>query len=174
MSASLWFVVPVVTSALDRYRGSGDTKLPGGARKVLYGIGASLPLLMVGVNPLVALLWAGLFALGSAPGWGFPYGVALGGEPNPEGPESWQKGVLKTNEWLALAFRGFMWIAPTWLLMPHLGLLTTLIYTVAMTVAMPAGAYLARDMQPFRTRWPNSEYIRGAIFGLISLLIILV
>jgi hypothetical protein len=172
---ALWFLIPPLCSWADRHRGDGKAKLPGAVRKLLYGLVAGIPLLILGVAPVVYAVWAVVFALASAPGWGYPYGIALGGEPNPAGPESWQfHDKLVDNEWLALTFRGFMWGGVSLLFIPYVGVAVALIYAVAMTVAMPAGAYLARDMKPFESRWPNSEYIRGVLYGLIICLTFLV
>ncbi|NIO09674.1 MAG: hypothetical protein GTO40_17390 [Deltaproteobacteria bacterium] len=101
-----------------------------------------------------------LWMLGEAPGWGHPMGCIIDGVCT--GPlEWWQWGALAEHPWASLSVRGAIWALPVTLLAPRYPGLLAL---YALTLIMPLAVVLAL---PTSDPWPVSEWIRGALLGLV-------
>ncbi len=165
-----------ICSFADRFRGSFDPKA---VAQIAYGLVALLLLTpMLGSYPLYAgALFVALFVAGSAPGYGQPIGnfLSFGATKNSDqwkgDFEWWQKGPLQENLLYALIARGALWgvaVLPAAIWFGP----SVLLVTVAMTIAFPLSAVIARkvwlaDKEKWdnKRRWNLMEYIRGGLFG---------
>lgn len=166
---------------LDRARGSSKyspiyiNALDG----FLYGIITSITLWGLDVPFLFSFVYFPiLFIIGESFGYTEPWTACIHGKDmQASGMHWWQKGdILRTNPWIALVFRGFLWGAPTLFLMywwPSVA-----IFTVAMMIAMPLSAWIVRYHKD-KLKWVNKivpiekgpwdlgETLRGWICGII-------
>ncbi len=172
-------------AAADRFRGSSDPKA---VAQMVYGVVALLLLTpMLGNYPFYAGgLFVALFVAGSAPGYGQPVGnfLSYGATENSDqwkgDFEWWQKGPLQENLLYALIARGALWgiaVLPTAIWFGS----SILLVTLAMTVAFPLAAIIARkvwlaDKEKWgnKRRWNLMEYIRGGLFGAIIAIVVVV
>jgi hypothetical protein len=164
--------VVLLSGALNRFRGWGKPKGFGAVKKLLYGaFMGGVFWCWFGMPTLLIPLLAVAFAIGSAPGWGYQMGIALGGEPNPKGPEKWQVGKLADPKYthLALGVRGIMWgavpaIAVAFFWTSPALLLLPLAFGVALALSP---VVITQAKIKFWDRWWTNEVLTGFIAGLI-------
>ena len=148
----------ILMAYLDRIRGS-DFRIVKGDIRLLMGW--CLAALMGHELDILTLPIVILFAIGEAPGWGAAIGPGLESRPMDQtNLEWWQKGILKTNTYLALAVRGVMWGLPVALLgyFDHNLLWLPLIIGIAMPLAVWAVSLTTKD-------WGHQEILRGLLVG---------
>lgn len=145
----------------DRLRGMG--KIPGLLAKTIYALVASTPIVALD-DGYWGIAFVIIFIAGSAPGWGNPLGLTLGGQNNPP-PERWQVGPLVENTPLALAARASMWLGLAAFLTPFTDNVMYAVASTAMFVAFVAAPYIARATVEMEDRWAAMEIIRGGLFG---------
>ena len=123
------------------------------------------------VGGVLALAWAG----GSSLGWGEIYGSYLrSGKMDPTKIKKWQVGEAATNVELAMALRGVLWAAPVVLVAHYTGY--GMMMALAPIFAFPMALWLSREIyvpetwheKDIKTAWQRSEYIRGALSGILS------
>ena len=132
MSLLVAIIFIVLFTAADYARGDDDVTWKGkslaAVTKAGYGfiVSCAIAYYAGGSSLLFVLVYTLLFALGSAPGWGHPIGIALGG-PKHDKYERWQvNDLLKTDIRAALVARAAIWHFPTllsiavgpWLVLP--------------------------------------------------------
>jgi hypothetical protein len=112
----------------------------------------------------------GLFAVGSAFGWGMPFGSYLYDEqPDPAKTEWWQVGPLWKLPFTSLIVRGLLWGAPVLAIaywVPQVWVITA-----AYAIAFPLSAFLIKMI--FRNnprKWEFTEYARGFLGALLTFL----
>ena len=155
----------IVCSIFDRLRGSNYDFISSAIEKIIYGIAAGI---LCGLTDwyLVAV-YSALFAVGSSSGWGEPMGAVIENRKMKiHNVEWWQCWIFERNAILALMFRGAMWggcIAP--LAYWDMNVLWTI---PAMMLAMPIAAKTGNLMiGKVNDPWAAQEYVRGALFGLL-------
>ncbi len=145
--------------ASDRVRGSGwfwNSHFLG-----MIGMGAATGLLL-GLHGVTLVYVIAAVAIGAAPGWGNPLGAAFDNRPMGTNYEWWQRGITRTNAFLALTTRGAMWGV---LLIP-VSPGAACAYLISFVVA----PYLARTLFPRNSivdTWGIMEFCRGVLTGLL-------
>lgn len=155
----------LLSGPLDWLRGSDIRWCPTLVRSLAYGFGLAI---LLGSShlwtwPVFAVLWA----VGEAPGWGEPVGAILDRRPmRPGHLERWQVGPLKTNSWLAVTARGAIWAAP-----PALLALVDPVYlaSLGLLLIFPATLMLDRRKTLLTWNWQEWELLRGWSMGVVAL-----
>ncbi len=161
---------------LDRFRGDGGKFTIKG---VAYKIARPFQLLAIGylISILLGVYWgieAVKISVAVGIGFTFGYGLLIGAGLKGISPlehklrnndkwEWWQFGILKTNTYIALSFRGLMIGAPLLIF----GLYYyTLIVSLAYAISFPLSIYIVTRLN-LRDGWGKQEYLRSGIAGLI-------
>lgn len=158
-----FYTLPLICGLFDRLRGSSQVGVSKTIELFLWGLVLAS---FFTDSYLQISVFAALFTLGGAPGWGQPVASYLMSRPqNQNDLEWWQFSKLKENPLLALFFRGLMWGIP--LLITIKWMPFSVIVLIAMGIAMPAAAWLSKsklfDKGP--DTWGWMELLRGVIFG---------
>lgn len=110
-----------------------------------------------------------LLVAGASSGLSEPIGALLTNRAmNVAELEWWQFGVLKTNAWLALAFRGAMWGLPVSLLtyFDH----RLIMALPAFTVAMPLSVFVSKTF--LKSDWQYMEFLRGLFAAIVFVVLV--
>ncbi len=162
---------------LDRFRGDGGKFTIKG---VAYKVARPFQLLAIGylISILLGVYWgieAVKISIGVGIGFTFGWGLVIGSALNRTTPlehklrnpsykwEWWQFGILKTNTYIALAFRGLMIGAP--LLIFGLYLYAGIV-SLAYGISFPLSIYIVTRLN-LKDGWGKQEYLRSGIAGLI-------
>lgn len=153
---------------IDRFRGDKvDVLYSKSVEATVYGLMVAA---IMGFNLLEATLFAGLWLVGAAFGWGCPLGAYLADKPmKPEDLEWWQVGPLKKSVMFALIVRGVMWGLPV----AAVGYLNPLAYAwpVAMGIIFPLALIITRYYNNIVNvpGWETQEFVRGWLVGIVAL-----
>jgi hypothetical protein len=118
------------------------------------------------------VIFAGLWAVGAAFGWGTPLGAMLGGrEMEIEGNEWWQFWIFNTRVVPACILRGVMWgacVLPVAYFDPKAG-----VFVFAMGAIFPLAIWAAKKFPKIVNvdGWALQEFIRGWTVGAVALLL---
>jgi hypothetical protein len=132
----------------------------------LYGL---LMAFIFGITWKLSLVFALLWWLGAAPGWGEPLGSLFAGRfQKVSSREWWQVLGLQNpgNELWASLFRGAMWgacILPMSYWFPRLVFLPV-ITALGFVLAVPIGKFLGHILK--KESWATMEFVRGLLMGL--------
>lgn len=180
-----------LTGILDRIRGTELNSYIRAGASFAYGVLLISSILLVGgldlkdiesYFPLFLIACGGLWWVGEKPSWGGIMGDVLYPTPRVSSPtEWWRVGLLKRNNYLALAARGAMWGVPLSLMGFIYGPIM-LMPMLSMAIAFPLACKIATKIHDYSilslhipgimSRWELAEYFRGFLVTFISCILV--
>lgn len=168
------YLLILLSGVMDRVRGSGV---------VHFGIGKATDQLLYGwlfaailgyPFSLETIFLTLSFVLGVSFGWANPTGGALRKDWSSMNPDNfegargnqyewWQIGIMRTNPYIALIFRGLLWGLPIAVMGYIIGVNEALLALPAFMIAMPLAVFIAAYTPHWygENTWEAQEFYRG-------------